>query len=108
MPRRTSHGRLRVFLQQLSHRSTPTRDFGGNLFSIRPVMAGVGVGYARITLFASTRTGIPWRPRAGRFRESIAGQRYQAVGLLEFDGYNMSDVIASFAGQPNGVPIQNV
>src|ERR1700691_5374437 len=32
----------------------------------------------------------------------------QTVGLLEFDGYNMSDVTASFAGQPNGVPIQNV
>jgi subtilase family serine protease len=32
----------------------------------------------------------------------------QAVGLLEFDGYNMSDVTASFAGQPNSVPIQNV
>jgi subtilase family serine protease len=32
----------------------------------------------------------------------------QAVGLLEFDGYNMSDVTASFAGQRNSVPIQNV
>jgi subtilase family serine protease len=32
----------------------------------------------------------------------------QAVGLLEFDGYNVSDVAASFAGQPNGVPIHNV
>ena len=32
----------------------------------------------------------------------------QAVGLLEFDGYNMSDVTASFAGQPNSVPIRNV
>jgi subtilase family serine protease len=32
----------------------------------------------------------------------------QAVGLLEFDGYNMSDVTASFAGQPNSVPIHNV
>src|ERR1700723_3103528 len=32
----------------------------------------------------------------------------QPVGLLEFEGYNMSDVTASFAGQPNGVPIQNV
>jgi subtilase family serine protease len=32
----------------------------------------------------------------------------QAVGLLEFDGYNISDVTASFAGQPNSVPIQNV
>jgi subtilase family serine protease len=32
----------------------------------------------------------------------------QVVGLLEFDGYNMSDVTASFAGQPNSVPIQNV
>jgi subtilase family serine protease len=32
----------------------------------------------------------------------------QAVGLLEFDGYNVSDVTASFAGQPNSVPIQNV
>lgn len=31
----------------------------------------------------------------------------QAVGLLEFDGYNMSDVTASFAGQRNSVPIQN-
>jgi subtilase family serine protease len=32
----------------------------------------------------------------------------QAVGLLEFDGYNMSDVTASFAGQRNTVSIQNV
>jgi subtilase family serine protease len=32
----------------------------------------------------------------------------QAVGLLEFNGYNMSDVTASFAGQPNSVPIHNV
>jgi len=32
----------------------------------------------------------------------------QAVGLLEFDGYNISDVTASYAGQPNSVPIQNV
>lgn len=32
----------------------------------------------------------------------------QSVGLLEFDGYNMSDVTASFAGQPNSVPIHNV
>jgi subtilase family serine protease len=32
----------------------------------------------------------------------------QSVGLLEFDGYNMSDVTASFAGQSNSVPIQNV
>jgi subtilase family serine protease len=32
----------------------------------------------------------------------------QAVGLLEFDGYNMSDVTASFAGQRNSVPIHNV
>jgi subtilase family serine protease len=32
----------------------------------------------------------------------------QAVGLLEFDGYNASDVTASFAGQSNNVPINNV
>jgi subtilase family serine protease len=32
----------------------------------------------------------------------------QSVGLLEFDGYNVSDVTASFAGQSNSVPIQNV
>jgi subtilase family serine protease len=32
----------------------------------------------------------------------------QAVGLLEFDGYDMSDVTASFAGQHNSVPIHNV
>jgi len=32
----------------------------------------------------------------------------QSVGLLEFDGYNVSDVTASFAGQSNRVPIQNV
>jgi len=32
----------------------------------------------------------------------------QAVGLLEFDGFNMSDVTASFAGQSNIVPINNV
>ena len=31
----------------------------------------------------------------------------QTVGLLEFDGYDMSDVAASFAGQRNSVPIQN-
>jgi len=31
----------------------------------------------------------------------------QTVGLLEFDGYDMSDVTASFAGQRNSVPIQN-
>jgi subtilase family serine protease len=31
----------------------------------------------------------------------------QTVGLLEFDGYDMSDVTASFAGQHNSVPIQN-
>jgi subtilase family serine protease len=31
----------------------------------------------------------------------------QTVGLLEFDGYDMSDVTASFAGQPNSVPIRN-
>jgi subtilase family serine protease len=30
------------------------------------------------------------------------------VGLLEFDCYNMSDVTASFAGQPNSVPVRNV
>jgi len=32
----------------------------------------------------------------------------QSVGLLEFDGYNTSDVTASFAGQSNNVPIHNV
>jgi subtilase family serine protease len=32
----------------------------------------------------------------------------QSVGLLEFDGYNMTDVTASFAGQSNSVSIQNV
>jgi subtilase family serine protease len=32
----------------------------------------------------------------------------QSVGLLEFDGYSTSDVTASFAGQSNRVPIQNV
>jgi subtilase family serine protease len=32
----------------------------------------------------------------------------QSVGLLEFDGYDMSDVTASFAGRSNSVPIQNV
>ncbi len=32
----------------------------------------------------------------------------QAVGLLEFDGYNTSDVTSSFAGQSNTVPIHNV
>ena len=32
----------------------------------------------------------------------------QTVGLLEFDGYNMSDVTASFAGQPSSVLIRNV
>src|SRR6202161_2928375 len=31
----------------------------------------------------------------------------QTVGLLEFDGYDMSDVTARFAGQRNSVPIQN-
>jgi subtilase family serine protease len=32
----------------------------------------------------------------------------QSVGLLEFDGYNLSDVTASFAGQSNSVAIHNV
>jgi subtilase family serine protease len=32
----------------------------------------------------------------------------QAIGLLEFDGYNTSDVTASFAGESNSVPINNV
>jgi subtilase family serine protease len=32
----------------------------------------------------------------------------QTVGLLEFDGYNTSDVTASFAGQSNPVPIRNI
>jgi subtilase family serine protease len=32
----------------------------------------------------------------------------QAIGLLEFDGYNLSDVTASFAGASNSVPIHNV
>jgi subtilase family serine protease len=32
----------------------------------------------------------------------------QAIGLLEFDGYNLSDVTASFAGSSNSVPIHNV
>lgn len=32
----------------------------------------------------------------------------QAVGLLEFDGYNMSDVTGTFAGQSYTVPINNV
>ncbi|HXZ81552.1 MAG TPA: protease pro-enzyme activation domain-containing protein [Terriglobales bacterium] len=32
----------------------------------------------------------------------------QAVGLVEFDGYDPNDVTASFAGQPYTVPINNV
>jgi len=32
----------------------------------------------------------------------------QAVGLVEFDGYNMSDVTATFDGQSNSVAINNV
>jgi subtilase family serine protease len=32
----------------------------------------------------------------------------QSVGLLEFDGYDMSDVTASFAGRSNSVSVQNV
>jgi subtilase family serine protease len=32
----------------------------------------------------------------------------QAVGLLEFDGYNMSDVTGTFAGHSYTVPINNV
>jgi subtilase family serine protease len=32
----------------------------------------------------------------------------QAVGLIEFDGYNMSDVTATFAGNSYSVPINNV
>jgi subtilase family serine protease len=32
----------------------------------------------------------------------------QAIGLLEFDGYSVSDVTASFGGEANSVPINNV
>jgi subtilase family serine protease len=32
----------------------------------------------------------------------------QAIGLLEFDGYSVSDVTASFGGESNSVPINNV
>jgi subtilase family serine protease len=46
--------------------------------------------------------------RAAYYGGSALTGTGQAVGLLEFDGYNMSDVTASFAGQPNSVPIQNV
>jgi len=48
--------------QQSTCRSRSMRDFGGDLFSIRRIMAGVEVCPARITLTASTRTGIPGRP----------------------------------------------
>jgi len=46
--------------------------------------------------------------RAAYYGGSALTGSGQAVGLLEFDGYNVSDVTASFAGQPNSVPIQNV
>ena len=68
--------------QQSSCRATSTRDSGGNLLSIRRVIAGVGLGPARITHLALTRTGIPGRSRAGRFREFIAGRRYSTASDL--------------------------
>ncbi len=46
--------------------------------------------------------------RAAYYGGSTLTGSGQAVGLLEFDGYNMSDVTASFAGQSNTVPIHNV
>jgi subtilase family serine protease len=46
--------------------------------------------------------------RAAYYGGSTLTGSGQAVGLLEFDGYNMSDVMASFAGQSNAVPIHNV
>jgi subtilase family serine protease len=46
--------------------------------------------------------------RAAYYGGSTLTGSGQAVGMLEFDGYNMSDVTASFAGQANSVPIQNV
>jgi subtilase family serine protease len=46
--------------------------------------------------------------RAAYYGGSTLTGSGQSVGLLEFDGYNMSDVTADFAGQTNNVPIQNV
>jgi subtilase family serine protease len=45
--------------------------------------------------------------RAAYYGGSALTGSGQTVGLLEFDGYDMSDVTASFAGQRNSVPIQN-
>jgi subtilase family serine protease len=46
--------------------------------------------------------------RAAYYGGSTLTGSGESVGLLEFDGYNVSDVTASFAGQPSSVPIQNV
>jgi subtilase family serine protease len=46
--------------------------------------------------------------RAAYYGGTVLSGSGQAVGLLEFDGYSMSDVTASFAGQSNSVPIHNV
>lgn len=46
--------------------------------------------------------------RAAYYGGSALTGSGQSVGLLEFDGYDMNDVTASFAGRSNGVPIQNV
>jgi subtilase family serine protease len=46
--------------------------------------------------------------RAAYYAGSTLTGSGQSVGLLEFDGYNVSDVTASFAGQSNTVPIHNV
>jgi subtilase family serine protease len=46
--------------------------------------------------------------RAAYYGETALTGSGQAVGLLEFDGYNLSDVTSSFNGQSYTVPINNV
>lgn len=46
--------------------------------------------------------------RAAYYGGSALTGTGQAVGLVEFDGYNMSDVTSTFDGQANSVPINNV
>ncbi|HMK30731.1 MAG TPA: protease pro-enzyme activation domain-containing protein [Terriglobales bacterium] len=46
--------------------------------------------------------------RAAYYGGSALTGAGQAVGLVEFDGYNLSDVTATFVGQAYSVPINNV
>ena len=46
--------------------------------------------------------------RAAYYGGSALTGSGQAVGLVEFDGYNLSDVTSTFDGHANSVPINNV